>query len=694
MTTFTDVFGGATIRPSQVSFREFTIAANTSLTSPGELSNGTDVAADIMSVTASSGSLTLRLPPGSEVGAGTPYLVKNAGANTFTLATSAGTTVASIASGEAWYVWCVDNSTTAGTWDAIEFGTGTSAASAAALAGAGLTALGSLLAQDAQIDTFNSNYTAGTGDRARALVWIGGSGTLALPVASTVGEGWFCYVRNSGSGTLTIDPDGAVTIDDSSSLVMNPGESLILITDGTEYYSIGYGRDAAYAFTLQSIDISGTGDYTLSAVQQNKTVYTLTGLLTGNRNLIVPTTAQQYWVANDTTGAFTLTVKTAAGSGVTVIQGQRAILYCDGTNVLDADTAGISTPVAIADGGTGATTASAARTNLGGTSVGVNVFTAASAAAARSAIGSTAVGDAIFIAGTAGSARGTLGSTAVGDALFTAVDAAAARTTLGLGSLATLSTIVSANITDGTIATADLGNDQVTYAKIQNVATNQRVLGRTSGAGGDVEELATSTILDWLGSTRGSILYRGASGWTILTPSTAGRVLTDNGVGADPTFSAVTLPAGTIIDRAFASYTAVTLITGITPWDDSIPQIGEGTEILSASITPKSATNRIRIRAQVFGARASGGDLSHSMHAHVNGGAAIAAVGMSLYDNNATLWPGILEWEYVPGSTSAQTITIRVGSATSTGFYLNGNSTGRKYGGVGACTLVLEEIKV
>ena len=80
------------------------------------------------------------------------------------------------------------------------------------------------------------------------------------------------------------------------------------------------------------------------------------------------------------------------------------------------------------------------------------------------------------------------------------------------------------------------------------------------------------------------------------------------------------------------------------------------------------------------------------MHAHVNGGAAIAAVGMSLYDNAATLWPGVLEWEYVPGSTSLQTITIRVGSGTSTGFYLNGNSTGRKYGGVGACTLVLEEI--
>jgi hypothetical protein len=43
-------------------------------------------------------------------------------------------------------------------------------------------------------------------------------------------------------------------------------------------------------------------------------------------------------------------------------------------------------------------------------------------------------------------------------------------------------------------------------------------------------------LLDNLGTTRGSIIYRGASGYTVATPGTATYVLTSNGAGADPTW--------------------------------------------------------------------------------------------------------------------------------------------------------------
>jgi hypothetical protein len=55
-------------------------------------------------------------------------------------------------------------------------------------------------------------------------------------------------------------------------------------------------------------------------------------------------------------------------------------LYSDGSVVVDAETGGIATPIAIADGGTGATTAGAALINLGGTSLGISIFTAAGTA--------------------------------------------------------------------------------------------------------------------------------------------------------------------------------------------------------------------------------------------------------------------------------------------------------------------------
>lgn len=66
-----------------------------------------------------------------------------------------------------------------------------------------------------------------------------------------------------------------------------------------------------------------------------------------------------------------------------------------------------------------------------------------------------------------------------------------------------------------------------------------------SGATFNSSSSGASSLLDGLGNTRGSILYRGASGWTILTPGTSSFVLTSNGSGADPTWSAPTGGGGT-----------------------------------------------------------------------------------------------------------------------------------------------------
>jgi hypothetical protein len=64
------------------------------------------------------------------------------------------------------------------------------------------------------------------------------------------------------------------------------------------------------------------------------------------------------------------------------------------------------------------------------------------------------------------------------------VDATAARTTLGLGALAV----------KNTVATADHDNDSVTFAKMQNINTS-RLLGRTTAAAGDIEEISVGSGL-------------------------------------------------------------------------------------------------------------------------------------------------------------------------------------------------------
>ena len=84
-------------------------------------------------------------------------------------------------------------------------------------------------------------------------------------------------------------------------------------------------------------------NYTLSvangAADESRQMFiTLTGSLTATRNVVCPTASKLYFVTNSTTGGFSIVFKTSAGTGITVPNGARMVLYCNGTNVLDAIT--------------------------------------------------------------------------------------------------------------------------------------------------------------------------------------------------------------------------------------------------------------------------------------------------------------------------------------------------------------------
>lgn len=88
------------------------------------------------------------------------------------------------------------------------------------------------------------------------------------------------------------------------------------------------------AYTLHQASFAVTsGDVTLTAAQARARYLTTTGILTGNRNVILPNYGEWICYCNNT-GAFTTTFKTAAGTGVVVAQGTRAIVLADGTNVV------------------------------------------------------------------------------------------------------------------------------------------------------------------------------------------------------------------------------------------------------------------------------------------------------------------------------------------------------------------------
>ena len=95
-----------------------------------------------------------------------------------------------------------------------------------------------------------------------------------------------------------------------------------------------------------AVEFFADDDLTLTAVNLNTTQpfrhllldVTSTVVLTEERDLIVPAITKQYIVWNQTTGGQALTVRTSAGTGVSVLPGERAHLFVNGVDVEHAIT--------------------------------------------------------------------------------------------------------------------------------------------------------------------------------------------------------------------------------------------------------------------------------------------------------------------------------------------------------------------
>ena len=77
----------------------------------------------------------------------------------------------------------------------------------------------------------------------------------------------------------------------------------------------------------------------------------LTGILTATRTLVVPNSRKLYFIYNHTSGGYGVTVKTSAGAGVLVRNGQRVALFCDAANDVVAAVNGLVAPATIISSG-------------------------------------------------------------------------------------------------------------------------------------------------------------------------------------------------------------------------------------------------------------------------------------------------------------------------------------------------------
>ena len=357
--SYNSPFTGNVIQPTDVSYRAITLSANTQLQWPINGNATDDYAARIMNVTATTTSLSLYMPPADQASVGQDALIRNVGSNSFTVKDYAGVnTIIVVAAGESKYIYITANPTNAGTWSNIAFGTGTSSADAATLAGYGLVASGLTLNQSSPVSSFSTSYTSVTADRAKLFLWTGGAGTLTLPDAATVGNNWFVQVRNGGTGTLTVACAGSDTFNGSASVTMQQADSCLIACSGTAFYSVGLGKNTQFNFSHLVKTVS-SGTYTLTSSEASNTIqkYISSGNLAGNVTIIVPPTIQIYYIQNATTtsAGYALTISTGSGSSATIASNQQSTLLCDGQNLVNANTivAGQSA-VNLLDGSVGA----------------------------------------------------------------------------------------------------------------------------------------------------------------------------------------------------------------------------------------------------------------------------------------------------------------------------------------------------
>lgn len=176
------------------------------------------------------------------------------------------------------------------------------------------------------ISNVSTNYTILATDRGK-MVRATAALTLSLTAAATLGAGWWCWVRNSSTGMVVVDPNGAETIDGSSTLKMFPRDAFMIVCSGTDFRSVRPYR---------TIDTQAkSGAYTVVESDNGnffKCSTTMTLTLTA-----AATMADGAWFAVRNVGTGTVTIDPNASelidglSTKTLEPGDCAIVVCDGT---------------------------------------------------------------------------------------------------------------------------------------------------------------------------------------------------------------------------------------------------------------------------------------------------------------------------------------------------------------------------
>ena len=110
--------------------------------------------------------------------------------------------------------------------------------------------------------------TAAAADRGKLIDCSTGTWALTLSTPGTLGDGWYCGVRNSGSGVITVTPASG-NINGASNVALSTGASCLVFCNATGFFTVGLSSE-------NIVEDTDTGDgstvaFTLSATPTGTT---------------------------------------------------------------------------------------------------------------------------------------------------------------------------------------------------------------------------------------------------------------------------------------------------------------------------------------------------------------------------------------------------------------------------------------